>query len=120
MNATSPRIISFGHPVSPQHSSPDPARILSGSPQLTVRNHYTDPSEQFSAGIWSSTRGKWRVRYTEHEFCHLTNGSVIVTSEEGERWEFWAGDSFVIPAGFAGTWEVVEDCSKLYVTFEPR
>ena len=119
MNATH-RIISFGNPISPQHSTPDPERILSGSPRQTVQNHYADPSEQFFAGIWSSTPGKWRVRYTEHEFCHLTSGSVVVTSEEGERWEFWAGDSFVIPAGFAGTWEVIEDCSKLYATFESR
>jgi len=120
MNATTPRIIAFGNPITPQHSTPDAERILSGSPEQTVWNHYTDPSDQFSAGVWSSTTGKWRVRYTEHEFCHLAQGAVVVTSEEGERWEFWAGDSFVIPAGFTGTWEVVEDCRKLYAIFQPR
>jgi len=60
------------------------------------------------------------VRYTENEFCHLTAGRLIVIADTGERHEFAAGDSFVIPAGFAGTWEVVEDCSKLYAIFEPR
>jgi uncharacterized cupin superfamily protein len=24
----------------------------------------------------------------------------------------------VIPAGFSGTWEVVEDCAKIYAIFE--
>jgi len=25
-----------------------------------------------------------------------------------------------VPAGFSGTWEVVEDCSKIYAIFEAR
>jgi uncharacterized cupin superfamily protein len=29
-----------------------------------------------------------------------------------------AGDTFVIPAGFVGTWEVLEDCRKIYAIFE--
>jgi uncharacterized cupin superfamily protein len=120
MNATAPHIVTFANPIPPQHSAPDAERILAGTPEQTVWNHYADPSNQFFAGVWSSTRGKWRVRYTEHEFCHLVSGSVVLISEQGERWEFWAGDTFVVPAGFTGTWEVVEDCSKLYAIFEPR
>jgi uncharacterized protein len=38
----------------------------------------------------------------------------------GGRMSFGAGDAFLIPAGFTGTWEVVEDCSKIYAIFEPR
>lgn len=30
-----------------------------------------------------------------------------------------AGDQFVIPAGFRGTWETIETCRKIYVIFEP-
>lgn len=115
-----PRIVSFRSPVEPQHSALEADRLLAGSPQLTVWNHYSDPTEQLFAGIWAATRGRWRVRYTEHEFCHLLCGRVVLVSGEGERCEFSPGDSFVIPAGFAGTWEVVEDCRKLYVIFEPR
>lgn len=120
MNANTPRIISFGNPTTPQQTAPAPERLLAGSPEHTVWSHYADPSEQFFAGVWSSTRGKWRVQYTENEFCHLVAGAVVVVSDQGERWEFWAGDSFVVPAGFAGTWEVIEDCRKLYAIFEPR
>lgn len=120
MNANSSRIISFGNPIPPQHTTPATERLLSGEPEQTIWNHYADTSEQFFAGVWSSTRGKWRVQYTENEFCHLVAGAVVVTSDQGERWEFWAGDSFVVPAGFAGTWEVIEDCRKLYAIFEPR
>jgi uncharacterized protein len=114
-----PRIVSFRDSVEAQSSAPEAERLLSGNPRLTVRNHYADGGNQFFAGVWEATRGAWRVRYTEHEFCHLLSGRIVITSETGDRQEFSAGDSFVIPSGFAGTWEVVEDCRKLYAIFEP-
>jgi hypothetical protein len=113
-------IVTFVDPVSPQRSEPAPERTLSGRPELTIWNHFSDPSQQFFAGVWSATRGSWRVRYTEHEFCHLLEGRVAIISEAGRRWEFGRGDSFVVPAGFSGIWEVIEDCRKLYAVFEPR
>ena len=118
MKTTPPRIVSFRDAVGPQKSVPEADRLLAGKPQLSVWNHYAEASNQFFAGVWASTRGKWRVRYAEHEFCHLTEGRVRVISVDGEVWEFAAGDSFVVPGGFEGTWEVLEDCRKLYAIFE--
>lgn len=115
-----PRIVSLNASIEPQHSVPDAERLLGGQPRLTVWNHYTDATEQFFAGVWAATCGRWVVRYSENEFCHLLTGRVIITSEEGERMEFCRGDSFVVPAGFVGTWEVTEDCRKLYAIFEPQ
>jgi hypothetical protein len=115
-----PRIISFSAAVEAQRSVPEAQCVLAGEPQLTVWNHYTEGTGQFFAGVWAATRGRWVVRYTEHEFCHLLAGRVVLTSEEGERMEFGRGDSFVVPAGFIGTWEVLEECRKLYAIFEPR
>ena len=85
-----------------------------------MRNFFADPSQQFFAGRWSASRGKWRVRYTENELCVMTSGRVVIESVSGERSSFGAGDAFVVPAGFVGTWEVLEDCSKIYAIFEPR
>jgi uncharacterized cupin superfamily protein len=113
-----PAIVTFRASVAPQASTPDPARLLSGQPQLQAWNHYSDPSGQFHAGLWSATRGSWRIQYSEFEFCHLLLGRVALTDQAGRRTEFSAGDSFVIPAGFSGTWEVIEDCRKLYAIFE--
>jgi uncharacterized protein len=95
-------------------------RLIAGTPEVQVRNFFTDPSQQFFAGRWSATRGKWRVRYTENELCVMTSGRVTIESVTGERSSFGPGDAFVVPAGFAGTWEVVEDCSKIYAVFEAR
>lgn len=96
----------------------DAEKLIAGQPRLTVWNHYADSGNRFFAGIWAATRGKWRVRYTEHELCHLLEGRVAITSLDGERVELAAGESFVVPAGFAGTWEVLEDCRKLYAIFD--
>jgi uncharacterized protein len=119
MSAT-PRIVSFSTAVEAQRSVPEAERLLAGEPELTVWNHYTEGTQQFFAGVWAATCGRWVVRYTEHEFCHLLSGRVVLTSEEGERLEFGRGDSFVVPAGFVGTWEVIEECRKVYAIFEPR
>lgn len=99
-------------------SRPPPDRLLSGAPEHTARNYFSDATGQFFAGIWESTPGKWRVRYTENEFCHITRGSVRIDDGRGHQWAFKSGDSFVIPAGFAGTWQVLEPTAKLYVIFE--
>jgi uncharacterized cupin superfamily protein len=99
-------------------SEPAPDRLLAGNPRLEVRNYFADPSQQFFAGRWSATRGKWRVRYSEHELCVMTAGRVVLESADGTRSAFGPGDAFVVPAGFTGTWEVLEDCSKIYAIFE--
>ena len=49
----------------------------------------------------------------------VLEGRVVITSEEGKRWQFNAGDAWVIPAGFSGTWETVEPARKRYAIFEP-
>jgi len=82
-----PRVIAFTAAVEAQSSVPDAACVQAGKPEFTVWNHYADATEQFFAGIWSATRGRWSVRYTEHEFCHLLAGRVVLTSEAGERLE---------------------------------
>jgi uncharacterized protein len=112
------QIITFAEPVEPELSTPAADRLLAGSPTQSVSNYFTDPTNQFFCGRWASTRGKWRVRYSENEFCHITHGKVRITAQDGRIHQFGAGDSFVIPAGFEGTWEVMEDCVKLYAIFE--
>lgn len=116
----SAQIISFKDPVEAEASAPAADRLLQGNPSQSVANYFSDPSHQFFSGRWSSTQGLWRIRYTENELCVITHGKVILTSDSGERSSFGPGDAFVIPAGFSGTWEVVEDCTKIYAIFEQR
>ena len=119
LDAGVPRIVSFGSNASEVSvSRPPPDRLLEGDPQHTARNFFSDATGQFFAGVWESTPGRWRVTYSENEFCHITEGEVRIESSSGESWLFRAGDSFVIPSGFAGAWHVLAPLRKLYVIFE--
>jgi uncharacterized protein len=106
--------------VTAETSEPAADCRLGGHPVHSVRNLYADPTAQFFAGTWSSTVGRWRVRYTEHEFCQLTRGRIRIESDAGRSWELGPGDSFIVPAGFTGVWDVLEPAEKMYVIFEPR
>jgi uncharacterized protein len=113
-----PKIIPLSAHVTAEVSAPAADRLIDGSPEQRVANYFTDPSGQFFAGRWSSTRGTWRVRYTENELCVMMAGRVVLTADDGAVSLFGAGDAFVVPAGFSGTWEVVVDCTKIYAIFE--
>lgn len=103
-----------------ESANPAPERILSGIPRARAANQYSDASGQFFCGIWTSTAGKWRVRYTEHEFCVILEGRIRIEAASGQRRDVRIGDAFVVPAGFEGTWEVTEPTKKWYAIFEPK
>lgn len=113
-------IVDFRTTLDREQTAPAADRLLAGEPRQEIANYFSDSTGQFHSGIWSSTRGKWRIRYTENEFCCLTRGRVVLENQTGQRWEFGSGEGFVVPAGFEGTWEVLEDCTKFYAIFEPR
>jgi len=99
-------------------TQPAADRLLRGDPRQRLWNVYADGSGRFFAGRWASSPGAWRVRYTEHEFCHVLSGALRIEADDGTSWSFGAGDSFVVPAGFTGTWAVLEDTVKLYAIFD--
>lgn len=110
-------IVRLGGPgVKPEVSKPN--NVVSGDPQQSLVNYYADSGEKFFAGIWEPTPGKWRVSYSEHEFCHILAGKLVLADEQGGSVTFAAGDAFVIPAGFTGTWETIEPVRKLYAIYQ--
>jgi uncharacterized cupin superfamily protein len=97
---------------------PAAERILAGDPVQRVWNLYSSPDGRFHSGIWDCAPGTWRVAFTESEFCQLLQGVIVVTSEDGAVRRYVAGDAFVSPAGFTGTWEVREHARKHYAIYE--
>ena len=85
-----------------------------------ILNHYTDPTEQFFAGIWQSSVGAKSVSYTEVEVCVILEGRVRLTDLAGNAKEFGAGSTFVLPASFKGTWETLEAVKKIYVILQSK
>jgi uncharacterized cupin superfamily protein len=93
-------------------------KLIAGNPRHQVWNHYADASGKFFAGLWQSEVGKWRISYTEEEFCQILEGVSIITDNQGHAVTVSAGDNLVVPRGFVGTWEVVEPTRKIYVIYE--
>ena len=95
-----------------------PDKLIAGNPKQVVWNTYSAGEGRFFAGVWYSEVGKWRIRYTEEEYCHVLQGVSVITDAQGKAVTVSAGDRFVIPRGFTGTWEVVEPTRKIYVIYE--
>lgn len=96
------------------------AKRISGNPVQSVQNEYTSADGHFMVGTWGSDVGCWHIAYTEEEYCELLEGHSVITHESGETMHVRKGDRFVIPAGFRGTWEVVEPTRKIYVISEDK
>ncbi len=99
---------------------PAPEKVLKGDPEQVIHKHYDSPCGQMNAGVWEGAVGQWTVNYTEHEYCEILQGVSVLRDKEGNAKTLRAGDRFVIPAGFKGTWEVLEPCRKIYVVFEQK
>jgi len=100
-------------------SPTDADKCLKGQPLQRTWHHFTSKDDRFFAGIWEAGPGCWTVSYTENEFCQILSGSSVLRDEAGHEVTLKAGDNFVIPAGFAGQWEVVETTRKIYVIYQP-
>ena len=103
-------------PAEPGEPAAD--RVLAGTPVNRTWNAYASADGKFFAGIWESEPGKWEIDYSEHEFCHILEGESVIADEAGTETRVRAGDAFVIPAGFKGTWEVVTKTRKHYAIYE--
>lgn len=103
----------------PQEYYLAPEKLISGNPKQTLWMHYTDASKKFFSGVWQSEVGKWRVSYTEEEYCCILEGTSVITESSSDPVIVTAGESFVIPSGFVGTWEVVTPTKKTFVIYEP-
>jgi uncharacterized cupin superfamily protein len=44
--------------------------------------------------------------YPYDEYVRVLEGRVVLTSSEGERQSYEAGDAFLVPVGWTGTWEM--------------
>jgi uncharacterized cupin superfamily protein len=113
--------IAPGH-ATPESDYPRPERRIIGNPKRTTWNCYTNDSGEVFAGVWSAEVGSWRIEMgpTEDEFFFVTLGRCRLINEAGEAVSARAGESLVIPAGFKGTFEVLETIQKHYVIVERK
>ncbi|QSP95013.1 DUF861 domain-containing protein [Marinobacter salinisoli] len=104
--------------ITAENYLPDAAKILSGKPEQNVWNGFSSRDEKFHVGTWDSQAGEWTISYSEDEFCLILEGESVISDKDGNQKTVKAGDQFVIPAGFEGTWSVPSYCKKIYVIYE--
>jgi uncharacterized cupin superfamily protein len=76
--------------------------------------------EQLTSMVYQVDEGMLQfppLPYDEH-VCVLS-GRAVLTTDGGKRYEFVAGDVFVAPKGWSGTWEFFEGYREL-CTFETK
>lgn len=68
-------------------------------------------------GVYEAAPGKVHIDNARYdEFVQILEGRLILTPDGGdESYEFKTGDSFVVPKGYTGTWEMPEKYRELIV-----
>lgn len=115
----------FGLPVSGEAelSHPKPERLITGNPQRETWNAIESPlgaAKNLYSGVWRSEVGHWRIAMgpTEQEVFTVLEGRCRVHSDAGGFQEAGPGQAIHIPAGFTGSFEVLEKLTKTYVICE--
>ncbi len=100
--------------IRPTEEVPAKESVISGAPRFKSWT-VDEAAGGISSGLWESTPGKWRFENDHWEYCRILSGVSIVTEDGGEAHNVRTGDSFILRAGFKGTWQVIETTRKDYV-----
>jgi uncharacterized cupin superfamily protein len=120
---TMPALIDFKQQqTQAEFDHPRTDRLIKGNPKRTTWNHFTNSTAEVFSGVWSSEVGSWRIEFgpTEDEFFFVVAGRVKVIGDDGQTADIRAGESLVIPAGFKGTFEVIEPVTKHYMIVDRK
>jgi len=112
------RVIDFADksfPTTSRRLADMPDRVVEGDPHHTSRVVFENETGDMMAGVWTSTPGKWHAFADKDEFCYIVSGHCNLISEDGTVQTFKTGDSFLIPNGFKGYWEIIETTMKHFV-----
>ncbi len=55
--------------------------------------------------VYEAAPGKFQIVAPYDEFIHILDGELILVAEDGESFEYEAGDWVMLPKGWTGTWE---------------
>ncbi|MGB4075131.1 cupin domain-containing protein [Pseudomonas sp.] len=103
----------------PMEETIDHPDLFSPPYQAKTWTHYSDPSGVFAAGVWEAESCIEKFVAEHEEFCHIIQGSVRLTDEQGYAKTFGPGSQFTIAAGFRGLWENLGLVRKAYVIWTP-
>mmetsp|Transcript_1246 Transcript_1246/g.2859 ORF Transcript_1246/g.2859 Transcript_1246/m.2859 type:complete len:133 (+) Transcript_1246:52-450(+) len=88
-------------------------KLVSGNPSTKVFVQYKNTGDLI-CGTWECEPGSWQHNNKVDEYVMLLEGEMALKAD-GKEEVFKAGDSFVIPAGWQGIWEVRVTMKKYWV-----
>lgn len=112
------KVIAINTNGTPEAGEIAPEKLISGDSATKLWHAFSNGTDQFHVGHWSSGPCALHVNYTEDELCVIVDGSVTLTDAQGTQTHHKKGDAFVIPAGFSGVWTSNENVTKIYAAFE--
>jgi hypothetical protein len=118
---TMPLIRTFQQPDTlPVVDHPRVERREVGAPERHTWTLYESAADGVSAGIWHCEPGRWRIEFGphEHEYFIVLEGRARLHGMDGAVTELGPGQAAVIPAGFRGSFEVLERVRKHFVVVE--
>lgn len=87
---------------------------VEGSPSMKTWLEHVPEDGKFLTGYWEATPGTYAVTYNADEMVHMFEGKATLTDQDGNSVTYSAGDSFVVDAGFTGTWKTEETVRKIF------
>lgn len=77
---------------------------------------HTDTEKTVQIGVWEADVSKTKlINYPFTEYALMISGRVVIINDDGTSNEFKAGDTFVIPKGFTGIWDIRERMKKQHI-----
>lgn len=97
----------------------DPSWVLSGAPRARSGLHSASRDDSSSTSVWDCTAGSFRWSFGWDETVLILDGSVKVTSPQGEIKVLERGDIAYFAAGTTWTWEVETYVRKIAFLHRP-
>lgn len=100
--------------VAPKVTVTDDPALVDTSYESRSWRYFEAPNKGAIAGIWEAGPHLERCACDYDEMCHILEGEVRLTDADGRSRTFGPGDSFVVAAGFRGTWENLTPVRKVF------
>lgn len=94
---------------------------VEGASSPQAHTAFVDATGCFTAGVWACNAGTLEIRNLAiDEACYLIEGMVVITDHLGYSATFRAGEAFVFPRGFSGTWHMPIPTKKYNAMHTPN
>jgi len=102
--------------ATPTEELPVKPGVYVGQKIMFDDTHDQDGETVARVGVWEADVSKTKlIDYPFTEYVLMISGRLVITNDDGTEQEFIAGDTFVMPKGWTGIWDIRERMKKQMV-----